>query len=253
MADEIPLAYDRTTGGSVVGLKEIAPGNQLGSQWISQPGDYIGGMFLEWVATNSMRITAGACSIPGVGTINFSNPVTKSGLSLGASTFYHLYAYLNNSTPDFEITSAAPAQPYIGRSRTKSGDSTRRYIGSFLTNSSGAIVKFVHNSGQILYTEGVARILQSGATGDFLTASVSALVPITSRLALVALTNSHPTAPFRVRPVGFANAINTRMYGVPGNGFAVGPLPISETLTYEYQVDTNGSGNLDILGYFLER
>lgn len=250
--DLIPVVLGKA-GGAAIEFQEVSPGNQLGSQWLAQPGDYIGGMLLEWVAANSLRVTAGACSIPGIGTINYNAPVTKSGLSLGSGTFYHLYSYLNGAAPDIEITSTVPAAPYIGRSRTKNGDSTRRYIGSVLTNASAGIVKFMHNSGQILYTEGVSRILQAGATPDFLTASLAAQVPVTSRLALVAMTNSHPTAPFRIRPVGFLNAVNSRMYGIPGGSFASGPLPLTDTQTYEYQVDANGSGALDVLGYFLER
>ncbi|WP_153065969.1 hypothetical protein [Xanthomonas campestris] len=197
MADEIPLAYDKTTGGTPVGLKEVAPGNQLGYQWLGQPPSYIDGMLMEWVSGSSVRVTTGACAIPGVGTVFFSTAITKAGLVLGASTYYHLYAYLNSGSPDFEISSTAPSAPYSGTARTKNGDTSRRYIGTIKTDASNAVIGFMHSSNNaIKYTNNVINnlVLSSGAATTATTVDASIFCPVTARLVDALCYNSSTTA-----------------------------------------------------------
>lgn len=252
MADEIPLAYDKTTGGSPVGLKEIPPGNQLANQWLAMPAGYIEGLLIEWLSGSSIRVTSGACNVPGVATLTFPTAVTKSGLSLGSSAWGHVYAYINSGTPDIEISTTAPSAPYSGKARTKNGDTSRRYLGSILTDSNGAVIRFLHTEGQVTYNEGVTRNLSGGSATTFTAVSLSGQVPITSNLAIIAMTNQG-TAAFRVRPVGYNNSINTRMYGITANSYVVGPLPLNNSQTYEYQVDSGSLGNVDLIGYYFSR
>lgn len=254
MPEQIPLKAVKS-GGVATALAEMAVGDYAAPIYLPPIfTDYVSGLVLAWISGTSISVSAGACYVPSLGyVLAFPATVTKSGLSLTASTWYHVYGYLNGSTPDVEVVTAAPSSIYNGRARTKTGDTSRRYLGSVLTNSSGAVIRFTQNVGQYMYSEGIYRILQVGATTDFTVASLAPQVPVTARVALVAMTNSSSTAPFRIRPVGYANSLNTRMYGLPGNAYVVGPLPLTDSQTYEYQVDTNGSGNLDVLGFYIER
>ncbi|MFP3435921.1 hypothetical protein SB781_39850, partial [Paraburkholderia sp. SIMBA_061] len=59
---------------------------------------------------------------------------------------YHVYLFLDGTTPDVELSTTSPAAPYWGTARTKAGDTSRRYIGSFRTGSTGAVVQFQHQS-----------------------------------------------------------------------------------------------------------
>jgi len=78
--------------------------------------------------------------------IQTASDISASSLSLSASTFYHVYAYLNSGTPTIEVVTTAPASPYKGTARSKTGDTSRRYIGSILTDASGYIFDFIHNA-----------------------------------------------------------------------------------------------------------
>ncbi|WP_372362913.1 hypothetical protein ACCQ10_09460 [Xanthomonas sp. NCPPB 1325] len=254
MAEEIPLAYDKTTGGSPVGLKEVAPGNQLANQWLAMPPGYIDGLNLEWVSASSIRVTAGVCNVPGVATLTLAASITKTGLALGNSAWGHVYAYLNGGSPDVEVVSAAPAAPYSGRARTKSGDATRRYLGSVRTNSSGAIYRFDARNGQVLYMEEVVRPLSGGTNASATTVSLAALLPPTSFVAIASMNNTG-TAAVRYRPTGAGwSATNTgRMYGLLAGTTVVGPLPTDTVQQIDYQADSGGVATLDVLGYILER
>ncbi|WDI91912.1 hypothetical protein [Xanthomonas campestris] len=254
MAEEIPIAYDKTTGGTPVGLKEVAPGNQLANQWLAMPPGYIDGMIIEWVSGSSIRVTAGVCTIPGGGTLTYGAALTKAGVSLGANTWGHIYAYLNGSTPDVEIVTASPSAPYSGRARTKAGDATRRYLGSIRTNASGSIYRFDARNGQVIYMEEVVRPLSGGTSATATTVSLAALLPPTSFVSIASMNNTG-TAAVRYRPTGAGwSATNTgRMYGLLAGTTVVGPLPTDTVQQIDYQADSGGIATLDVLGYILER
>ncbi|NJB80282.1 hypothetical protein [Xanthomonas arboricola] len=254
MAEEIPLAYDKTTGGSPVGLKEVAPGNQLANQWLAMPAGYIDGLNLEWLSGSSIRVTSGVCSVPGVATLSFANSITKTGIALGNSVWGHVYAYLNGGSPDVEVVPAGPSAPYSGRARTKSGDTTRRYLGSIRTNASGSIYRFDARNGQVLYMEEVIRPLSGGTNASATTVSLAALLPPTSFVAIASMNNTG-TAAVRYRPTGAGwSATNTgRMYGLLAGTTVVGPLPTDTVQQIDYQADSGGVATLDVLGYILER
>lgn len=115
-----------------------------------EPG-YIDGLTLRYDATNGFSVLSGTCYIPSVGAnVNFPSTVSKAGITISASTMYHVYAFLNAGAPDVEHVTTAPSTPYNGSARTKTGDTSRRYLGSFLTNASSQIIKFAHNSAGLM-------------------------------------------------------------------------------------------------------
>src|SRR5215218_10191350 len=104
--------------------------------------DYITGLSLDWVANNQFRVNTGGCYTPGagnLGTITSASTITTTGLS--ASTFYYVYAIVSGSTLTFEYNSTVPVG-YYANAKQKTGDNTRRYLGSFLTDGSSNIRRF---------------------------------------------------------------------------------------------------------------
>ena len=103
------------------------------------------GLQLQWVSNTALTVGTGSFALASGTVLNVATAIAKTGLSLTASTFYHVYGFLNGSTPDIEIVTTAPAAPYQGRARAKTGDTTRRYLGSVLTDASGNLLNFHHD------------------------------------------------------------------------------------------------------------
>lgn len=250
--DRIPLAFGKSTGGAAIEIQELPAGDQVANQWLMMTPGQIEGLLLEWVSTSSIRVSAGSCTLPTIGTMRLSAAVTKTGISPGANNFLHAYAFMGSGGIDFEFVSTGPSAPYSGKARYKIGDVSRRYIGSVLADASGNIIKFEHSPTQVIYTEGIARNLANGTQTSFTNVSTAGQVPASASIAIFAMTNGGTPA-FRVRPVGYANPINSRMYGLTAGAYVVGPVPVGSPGAYEYQVDSGGSGNVDIIGYYLDR
>lgn len=107
------------------------------------PPDFISGLKMIWNSATSLSVTTGAACRPSDSLLMMPAAlITKAGLVLTASTWYHLYLYMNGANPDVEIVTTAPAAAYVGTARAKTGDTSRRYIGSILTDASGNVYKF---------------------------------------------------------------------------------------------------------------
>lgn len=214
---------------------------------------HILGLRMEYVGPASIRVSSGSAWIPSLQqAIEVPTALTLSGLTLAANTWYHVFLYLNGAVPAIEVVTAAPAAPYSGTARAKTGDTSRRYIGSFRTDGSGLIYNFIIQGPQQIYMQEVPRAVAGGNSTTFIPVSLSALVPIVSRSAIVAMTNNGSAA-VRFRPAssGFTGA--TRMYGLTAGAFVVGPLPTDASQNIEYQVDAGGLANLDVVGFAVER
>lgn len=83
----------------------------------------------------------------GGGTVGASK-IEGGGGSLGAvERWWYLYAFLNGSDLDFELSTEGPST----NRKFKNGDFTRRYLGCFPTTSAGAPVALVAQGGRYLY------------------------------------------------------------------------------------------------------
>lgn len=159
---------------------------------------HIEGLKLEWVSGTSLRVTSGSAFIESLGyAIDVPAAITKSGLTLSASTWYHVYLFLNAGVPDIEVVTTAPASAYSGSARSKSGDSTRRYLGSVRTLASGALAKFDVSGNAVHYAENILAaplyILNGGTATDPTNVSLQNCIPVTSRDALFFAQNSNAT------------------------------------------------------------
>lgn len=176
MADQI-LTMNGKTAGAGTGLLNLLS------------FDFISGLQMLWVSGTALTVTTGAACRPSDGLLlQPAANIAKTGLSLTASTWYHVYLYLNGSTPDIEIVTTAPAAAYFGTARAKTGDTTRRYIGSIVALASGAILKFDHHpeAGTIKYKQDVntapLRLFANVSPITETTQSCLSVVPITAKV-----------------------------------------------------------------------
>ncbi|MCS4234402.1 hypothetical protein [Stenotrophomonas sp. BIGb0135] len=159
-----------------------------------QPKGHIDGLKLVWVSGTQVQVTSGAAYVPGPKRIaELASAVTLTP-TLAANTWYHIYLTVSGSTVGVETVTTAPAAPYSGTARAKTGDTSRRYIGSFRTNSAGAIFKFDHSpqSGTFEYVENISSpdflILNSRPTSA-VSVSVDTRAPVTRSAVLLQYLN----------------------------------------------------------------
>jgi hypothetical protein len=99
------------------------------------PKGYIDGLQMQWVSGTAVTVSSGTAYIPSLGNVLVANAaMALTGLSLTASTWYHLYLYSNAGTPAVECVTTAPVL-YYGTAYQKTGDNSRRYVGSVLADS----------------------------------------------------------------------------------------------------------------------
>lgn len=233
------------------------------ANWSGQ--GYIDGLKMVWNSATSLSVTSGAAFIPSLSKcLPSTTTLTLSGLVLAASTWYHLYLYLNAGAPAIECVTTAPASAYYGTARTKTGDTSRRYIGSVKTDASGNIYKFVQTNSDVMYEENVIpapfNILNNGTATTPTNVDASGVVPITSTSAYVQLYNSTPNT-----TLGVANPDCNFPLNIGGSAtiFAITPalttitkaqLSSTQLLNYEHSATpSSGGATIRVIGYTYER
>ncbi len=103
--------------------------------------DFISGLELVWNSATGLTVKQGAAYIPSLGAIlRVPSDIVKSGISF-SSGFYYVYLFKNGMAADVEFSTVAPTF-YNGNASSKTGDNTRRCIGSVFGIASG-LVNFV--------------------------------------------------------------------------------------------------------------
>lgn len=225
------------------------------------PPGYIDGLKMVWNSANSISTTSGACYINALGyALQFPNTLTLSGLSLTASTFYHLYGYSNAGTPAIELVTTAPASPYNGTARAKTGDTSRRYLGSVLTDASGNIYNFLQSGNLFTYRVqfdiAPFRALSNGSAVSFTSVSFAAVAPITSRFLVGRCINTTPNAATRITTSDASGDPTAGCFGVGPATTAYASFFLDSSQTLQYLVNatpTSGGVYFDTSGYTYER
>lgn len=148
---------------------------------------YIEGLQMSWGSATGYTVSTGAAYVESLDRIyEVGSAITRSSLSLSANTWYHVYLYDNSGTPAIEESTTAPTL-YSGTARSKTGDSSRRYVGSLLTDGSGNLYKFRHDpaTGHVRHLTNINtfQVLSNGTSTVDATVDGSGAVPVTSRLA----------------------------------------------------------------------
>ena len=234
---------------------------QAGAHNWSGPG-YIDGLQMQWVSATAVTVSSGRAYIPSLSYyLDAPNAIALTGLVLTALTWYHLYLYSNAGAPTIECVTTAPAAPYSGTARAKTGDTSRRYIGSIKTDAAGAIIQFYHIGNAIKYianfNSGPYYLLADGQSITPATISCATVVPVTSLVATLLMLNADTT--------------NTVTIGNPATSFVLSasaylafiyqnssaqidfPLDASQQMNYVYTSTPAGGLYVRAVGYVYER
>lgn len=217
------------------------------------PAGYIDGLQMQWVSGTALTITSGAAYIPGSSKVlRATSAIAKTGLSLSASTWYHVYLYDNAGTPDVEIVTAAPAAPYNGTARSKTGDTSRRYVGSLLTDASGAAYRFMHDGDAMNYVVARAapfRCLSGGNAGSRTNVDLSPVMPESARTAMLQVVNIGSNQLFIDVPESGLSGSVTIDTCTGGQRIFLDIPTASRTVVYFYGVPSGSAAYIDVRGY----
>lgn len=235
-----------------------------GSVWVvftstsgSTSKGHIDGLKLLWVSGTAITVTSGEAYVEGQnGVVAAAASIAKSSLSLSNSTWYHVYLFLNGASADVEIVTTAPDTAYSGTARSKTGDNSRRYIGSIRTNGSGAVYKFAMVGCRITYLLDVTatpfRVLSNGTSTSWASVSFASVVPITSNQAYAISQNIDAAISCNVSSgasgADFLYVVNPKQV-IP----AELPLGASQTFNYQMLGATATGLYIDVLAYTFER
>lgn len=226
------------------------------------PG-YIDGLELVWGSANSLSVNPGAAYVSSLGDVlTVGTAISKGSLTLTAATWYHVYLYLNGATPDLEIVTTAPSVKYFGNARTKTGDTSRRYLGSVRTGAANTIFRFVQSSGMVRWQADLNSspflVLSLGQAVAATVFSCAAVVPSTAVTALVQVLtalNGSTTLYVANPDTGTVSATFSQLT-VLGNCTLCADLAVSAAQTLSYLFSASpGSGGVyaRISGYLFER
>lgn len=234
---------------------------RVGGTWLAEAGSgltppkaYIDGFKMIWNSATSLTIESGTAYIESLGmNIGLDAAVTKIVPALTANAFYHLYVFTSSGVSDVEISATAPAAPYNGTARSKTGDSSRRYIGSILASASGGVRRFVQSDTEVSYLDTLGtvpyRILAAGSATTPTAVSVLPAAPITAVQFKGQLINNVSTGFFVISaPGGMLEIIS-----VAASTRVVQYLPIFNSQMFYYNTAAGGSSFIDLHAYVFER
>lgn len=226
------------------------------------PPDYISGLEMIWNSATSLSVTTGAACRPSDSLLMMPVAlITKAGLTLTASTWYHLYLYMNGANPDVEIVTTAPAAAYFGTARAKTGDTTRRYVGSVLTDASGNVRNFKQSATVIRYIGNVAngtdvyRILSGGDATVATNISAATCIPVTSKLGSLRVSDTDSSIGFYLASGDYAVSNGNGQISVPPANklFVDAACDSNQSYSYIFVSTPTGAAYVDVLGYTFER
>jgi hypothetical protein len=146
---------------------------------------YIEGLIPKWISATSISLSSGAAYMPAAGKVMVvASDLTLSGLTLTAATWYYLYLYDNAGVAAIELSDVAPADPYNGTARTKTGNNTRRFITAIRAQVANVIRKFLWAEDYVNYTDVATLYLSmNGVTsaGPVPFSASSFIPPVTQR------------------------------------------------------------------------
>lgn len=214
---------------------------------------YIDGLTLGWVSATSISVGAGSAFIPSVGKVvsYAGGTFTPSG---AANSFIHVYL---TAAGDIEQAATVPLR-YYNQAHQKTGDNSRRYIGSLLVGAANNIYKFHHHplDSSMSYTFGAPqsapfRIL-NGLTGIG-SVSTAASCPTTAHtLAGSFQTNSGGIAQFTPSDAGTAASVGWQVF-VSAGTVQNGTCRIADDRTITYWTSSSNLAYIYTLGYYFDR
>lgn len=224
-----------------------------------------------WTSATVLGAGSGTVYIESLAATITGAPADITPSSPSNNTWYHIYVFSTAGTPTLEASTAAPipfATP-AGFARSKTGDTSRRYIYSARTDGSGNFYRFVCNQRGDFKWHGPDtsaapfRVLTNGAATSSTSIDCSAVVPVTAQSAyifpenlgqasqIVYVVSGDLTASSTLFDTQ-CNAPPTAAVGGVASFYAYTPCSSTQTLNYITSA-SGGSFYLDVAGWQLQR
>ncbi len=227
---------------------------------------FIQGCVLAYSSTTAITVSSCVASIQSTGNLVKMSSTSTPTLSLGASTWYHVYYFESGGAGSTEVSTTAPAAPWIGTARSKSGDTSRRYLGSFKTNSSSEVQNFQQEGAgsSALFTwririDAITRALSGGKATANADVDLSPYIPPTSTNAFLRVINLSTDQNVRtdnseMTGTDPASGLGFLAVSFGAQGFLFHPTNASQVIRYSYTTTPAGSGTfIDVYGWQLSR
>lgn len=218
----------------------------------------IDGLQLTWNSATSITVGIGSCYAENGDFIDVTSALVKSSLSLSVSTMYHIYVYLSGGAPAAEVVTTAPAS-WKGSAYRKTGDTSRRYVGSIKTDGSGNVFEFWHHidNNRISFKNvdtsvSPFRALVAGTATTATAVALSGSVPPTARIANLRVINLGSSLAY-TNESNVVTSTKSIGYINPTSAFIIDTHPIDASQQVFYLVTSGGSLFLDVLGYLFNR
>lgn len=224
----------------------------------------IEGLRLLWNSTTSITVDVGVCYAQNGDLINVTSQLVKSSLSLSASTWYHVYVYLSAGVPAAEVVTTAPTA-WKGTAYSKTGDTSRRYVGSILTDGSGNVKAFIHNpqTNYFGYTNHRSdatphRVLSAGTATTATAVGLTGIIPVTAFFVYIRIISSADKVMYTGENNSVSSTQNTVALNLGNtavqNAFMIHPFDSSQQIWYLFASAVGaGSGSMDVAGFFFRR
>lgn len=226
--------------------------------------DFISGLQMTWVSASALTVQTGSAYIASLSTVlQVPAAIAKTGLILTAATKYHVYLYLNAGVPDIEIVTTAPSAKVSGNARTKTGDTSRRYLGSVFTGAANTILRFKQTGNKIAYLENLLAapfaVLSNGLATVSTNVSTAGVVPETAVLANMFFWSNTANAVslfFNDADIGSATSTNSQL-ALGAGQIVFAEFSISggaQLINYIYSATPGAAGAyVRVHGYTFER
>lgn len=169
------------------------------------------------VGSDGLTVTmgSGSCYLPNTRRLISDGSSSVTLVNPTVSTWYFAYAYeASPGIAGLELSPVAPDVPYGSTARTKTGDSTRRYIGSVYVQSTGLIRPF-----RMLNSETLGRKVLFSASSAAGSVPIPALLNFTNSTATNISLNPLIPATATHAVLDVKNASNrTAYFSNPDNG-----------------------------------
>lgn len=222
-----------------------------------QPKGHIDGLRMEYVSPTQIRVSSGSAYVPGPKRIAELAVAVTLTPSLAPSTWYHNFLTVSGATVGVEAVTTAPAAAYSGTARAKTGDTSRRYIGSFKTNSSSQIIRFSHMqaTGSVKYLTDIngsgLQVLANGTSTTSVTVSAASVVPITSNVMDGFAENTGTSLVFINNPDMGAAGSTSILQFLRSNGLLFGEVSLNDSQQFNYALASSAANGLTVwcVGY----
>lgn len=228
------------------------------------PGEIVG-FVPKWTSGTVLGVSSGSAYIESLGYSIYAAPSDITPSSPSNSTWYHVYLK-TDGTIEASTTAPVAFSTPRGNARSKSGDTSQRYLYSVRTSAAGAFYQFRYVEGSSLFlwvgpqlNATPFRTLSAGTASSSTAIDCSAVVPVTASVIFAEFLNTGTNAVYWVNgDLTVATTLNEVSVPVVATGASIEKLQTfcscsaSQAINYFVAV-AGGVAYTDVHGFILNR